>query len=137
VEVAAETTIKEDEADAAVADVEDAADEEDVVTTNSNKEVINSNREVTNSRMDTSHSNQDRAWVSTTAISPEIVHPTQSRDTTTTNNFFCWTHGCDVDHDGYHCQNPAEGHIPLATRDNPMNGCMKKAHNTIMSGGNM
>eukprot|EP00804_Cyclotella_cryptica_P015700 CCRYP_018925-RA/>CCRYP_018925-RA protein AED:0.49 eAED:0.35 QI:0/-1/0/1/-1/1/1/0/535 len=53
------------------------------------------------------------------------------------NMLYCWSHGFDVDHDGYHCNNPSEGHIPWATRDNPCNGCMKKQHKTVLPGPGM
>eukprot|EP00804_Cyclotella_cryptica_P023089 CCRYP_000334-RA/>CCRYP_000334-RA protein AED:0.93 eAED:0.93 QI:0/0/0/0.5/1/1/2/0/513 len=53
------------------------------------------------------------------------------------NMLYCWSHGFDVDHDGYHCNNPADGHIPWATRDNPCNGSTKKQHKTVLPGPGM
>ena len=37
------------------------------------------------------------------------------------NDWFCWSHGYDVQHDGQHCPNRWENHQPYATRYNLRN----------------
>jgi uncharacterized membrane protein YgcG len=51
------------------------------------------------------------------------------------NDNYCWTHGADVNHNGYECTKPKPGHIPQATRYNAMGGNGKGAHKYILYDG--
>ena len=53
------------------------------------------------------------------------------------NLWYCFSCGCDVDHDGFHCPAKKPNHIENVQRDDAhkvMGACMKAAHKTLPDG---
>ena len=62
---------------------------------------------------------------STATPSPTCNSPTPPTDNKKKNWKYCWTHGCQLSHDGPSCKYKAQNHKDEATFSNMMGGCQR------------